>query len=205
MVRIIKRDSRIRDSMIETKKLLAPAVIAVVIIVIVIFATQQNSAASDPKKYMHNGIYYNPEIGLKFNYPEGWEIYPNVGEDDLLTLIKRYKNSKEMITFGSYEKEKYGIHGNVNLTDFQKTLIETVKGKSFIEFKNSSIIKIKNRDWLLMNFFDTRYKTFTTDYFTMLPFYIFFISHVSPLNINHNFLNLTPIMESLECGEVKNP
>jgi hypothetical protein len=156
----------------------------------------------EPYKYAKNGIYYNENIHLKFSYPTDWNFYYGydpVPEMSLFSLVKD-ENKKEL-AFGMFNKTKYGVE-NVSFESYKKYQLEVLSENDKIIIKNSTIIESKGKEWFLL-VTEYKYPWLTASLAEIdCSDYIFIVSYKT--STNHTF-NLTPIMESLECGEVSKP
>ena len=178
----------------------AATLTTMVLLMTITLASGCTNEKYNPALYAKNGTYYNPNLGIKFDYPADWNVI-YINPRSIVLLDIKSKDSR-ILSFAASEKLQYPA--NMTLKEFHSLLIKEVETGSMV-LKLEKTINVKNINWSIIYFFDTKIKndnlvqvaeTFCSDY-------IFGISYHNPNN-NQTF-DFTPIMESLECGEVKNP
>jgi hypothetical protein len=176
----------------------------VVFFLLLILTSGCTSSNYEPYKYAKNGTYYNSELNLKFNYPREWEIVKELDAHEIICLFKRIAQQyQDILCFRVYTKNDYAFLGEINISDYENEQRKKMVSEKKIIFNNSEIKKISNREWMISNIISNENYEYSNNSMleTFCPTFLFQISYYS----DNPTLNLTPIMESLECGEVKNP
>jgi hypothetical protein len=176
-----------------------PAAILVVMLLLMTIALASGCTNEkyNPHLYAKNGTYYNPNLGIKFDYPADWKmVYINPNDMGILDIES---DDGHILRFFASEKQLYPP--DMTLDEYSSRLIKEFENDQIYTLKSKESKNIKDFNWSILNLHNSQMKlqgaiAFCNDYiFTVVQQYF---------NDNYSF-DLTPIMESLECGEVKNP